>query len=97
MTKRCYTKGCSGEYQDELVLRAMRFRDRVIVVDDIPAEVCDLCGSTLFTPDVIQKLDQLVRDPQEPSDTVPLYHYPAEGLLALSGKGASLGDVEGAE
>jgi YgiT-type zinc finger domain-containing protein len=97
MTKACYSQGCPGEYHEEQVVRAMRFQGRVIVVEDIPAEVCDLCGSTLFAPDVIQTLDQLVRNPKEPSDTVPLYRYPTEGLLALSGQRASLDAVESAE
>jgi YgiT-type zinc finger domain-containing protein len=90
-------QGCPGEYRDERVLRAMRLRDRIIVVDDVPAEVCDLCGSTLFAPDVVQTLDQLIRNPMPPQQTVPLYSYPDVQPAASGERLVALGAVEGGE
>jgi YgiT-type zinc finger domain-containing protein len=97
MKRPCHNQGCPGEYESERVLRAMRLRDRIIVVDGVPAEVCDLCGSTLFAPDVVATLDRIVRTPSPPQGMVPLYSYPAESLPALQHQAVALGAGEDGE
>lgn len=96
MNTPCHNQGCPGEYQAESVLRAMRLRERIIVVDDVPALVCDLCGSTLFTPEVVQTLDRLIRTPTPAQGSVPLYRYPADDPASLTLHPVALGAAEGA-
>ena len=38
---RCSIVGCPGEYEQREVVRAIRQGSRIIVIEDIPAEVCN--------------------------------------------------------
>lgn len=71
---KCSIMGCSGEYEHREVVRAIRQGGRIIVVEHIPAEVCDVCGDVLFTPETIERLEAL-RQTATPVRTVPLYDF----------------------
>ena len=73
---KCSISNCSGEYEQREVVRAIRQGDRIIVVEHIPAEVCDLCGDVLFTPETIEHLETLRYTTAAPVRTVPLYEFP---------------------
>ncbi len=51
---RCSIADCPGEYEQKEVVRAIHLGDRIIVVEHIPAEVCDICGDVLFAPETIE-------------------------------------------
>lgn len=68
--------GCPGEYEHREVVRAIRQGDQIIVVAHIPAEVCDVCGDVLFTPETIERLEALRQTVTTPVSTVPLYEFP---------------------
>jgi YgiT-type zinc finger domain-containing protein len=77
--------GCPDLYEEEQIVQALHFGDgRVIVIDRIPAQVCDTCGDTLIAPDVAEAIEQIRADPPEPSAQVPLYH------LAMTARRASV-------
>ena len=38
-----------GAYKDKLVVFSARRDDRLIVVEDVPALVCNTCGDEIFT------------------------------------------------
>ncbi len=42
---RCSIAGCPGEYEQREVVRAVRQGSRIIVIEHIPAEVCNVCGA----------------------------------------------------
>jgi YgiT-type zinc finger domain-containing protein len=71
---RCSIVDCPGEYKQRKVVRAIRQGDRIIVVEHIPAEVCNVCGDVLFTPETIERLEALQTTAQ-PVRTVPLYTF----------------------
>lgn len=73
---KCSIADCSGEYEQREVVRAIRQGDRIIVVEHIPAEVCDVCGDVLFTPETIERLETLWQTTAAPARTVPLYEFP---------------------
>lgn len=74
MATPCRMPGCPGQYEDEQIAQALRFGDgRVIVIDAIPAQVCDTCGDTLIGPDVAEAMERIKADPPAPSAQVPLY------------------------
>ena len=62
---------CPGEYEQREVVRAIRQGNRVIVVEHIPAGVCDVCGDVLFTPETIERLEVLRKTTAPPTSTVP--------------------------
>jgi YgiT-type zinc finger domain-containing protein len=72
---RCSIAGCPGEYEQREVVRAVRQGDRIIVIEHIPAEVCNVCGDVLFTPETIERLEALRRTTAPPAGTVPLYKF----------------------
>ena len=73
----CTIKGCPGHYTETTVSHPFRREGRLIVIDDVPAEVCDICGDVLFTPQTSRKLDKLVADYEQhsPKDTAPVYEF----------------------
>lgn len=70
----CTVNNCTGEYEHREVVRAIRQGERIIVVEHIPAEVCDVCGDVLFTPETIERLEAL-RQTATPVRSVPLYDF----------------------
>ncbi|HLL78678.1 MAG TPA: YgiT-type zinc finger protein [Ktedonobacteraceae bacterium] len=72
---KCSIDGCPGEYEQREVVRAVRQGDRIIVVEHIPAEVCDICGDVLFSPETIERLEAIRQTTKKPSQTVPLYQF----------------------
>ena len=71
----CGCKGCSGRYENRLITRAFRQGDDVAVLDNIPVEVCDICGNTLLAPETVRHIELLLKARGAPSRTVPLYEY----------------------
>ncbi len=44
---RCSIASCPGEYEQREVVRAVRQGNRIIVIEHIQAEVCNVCGLNL--------------------------------------------------
>jgi len=72
---KCSIADCPGEYEQKEVVRAIQQGDRIIVVEHIPAEVCDMCGDVLFTPETIERLEILRRTTTPSQRSVPLYKF----------------------
>lgn len=75
--EQCTIQGCPGHYIEKHVSHTFRREGRLIVIDGVPAEVCDVCGDVLFSPKTSRKLDRLVADYEElsPKDTAPVYEF----------------------
>lgn len=71
----CSIAGCPGHYRDARVTHTVRHRGSIVVIDHVPAEVCDVCGDVLFTPETVRHIERLLEDRSEPVKTVPLYEY----------------------
>lgn len=83
MIQPCRNRGCPGEYEEERITRASRFPDgHIIVIDGIPALVCDFCGDTLLEPDVAEELERIKAGTAPVAGSVPLYVYGAVAALA---------------
>ena len=72
---KCTVEGCSGEYEFRTVTHTVRHKGEVIVIDHVPAEVCDVCGDVLFSPETIQHIEKLLARMPAPAAKVPLYEY----------------------
>lgn len=83
---KCSIEGCRGEYEQKLVIHTVRSGGRVLVIDHVPAEVCSVCGDTLFTPETIRQIERLLADLPRSSTAVPLFEF------ALASNGAPGGD-----
>ena len=72
---RCSIAGCPGEYEQREVVRVVRQGSRIIVIEHILVEVCNVCGDVFFTPETIERLEVLRRTTAPPVGTVPLYKF----------------------
>jgi hypothetical protein len=53
----------------------MRVHGQVIVVDHVPAKVCDICGDTLLSLDTVRQLHAFLREDVIPEGSAPLYEF----------------------
>ena len=72
---KCSIEGCPGEYEERQIVHTVRYRGQVIVIDQVPAEVCSVCGDVLLKPETVRRIEELLRTMAEPAGTVPLYEY----------------------
>ena len=51
---------CKGELESKLIRYLQEYQGRVIIIENVPAEVCTQCGEPLLHPDVVEKLQKIV-------------------------------------
>jgi YgiT-type zinc finger domain-containing protein len=86
MLDPCRNQGCPGHYEEERITEALRFPDgHIIVIDDIPALVCDFCGDTLIDPDAAEELERIKAGAAPATGSVPLYRYGTAAALVPAG------------
>jgi HTH-type transcriptional regulator/antitoxin MqsA len=71
----CSIGGCPGRYEQREITHTVRYRGRLVVIDHVPAEVCDTCGDVLLRPDTVREIERLLSSDGEPAATVPLYEF----------------------
>jgi YgiT-type zinc finger domain-containing protein len=71
----CSIQGCPGRYEDRRIVHTIRHGNDLMVVENVPADVCDVCADVLLAPDTIRHLEKLVRDRVEPEKFAPVYDY----------------------
>ena len=72
---KCTVAGCSGEYEERLITQIFTRGEQAIVVEDIPAKVCDVCGDTLLAPEVVEQLLNIDVTRKEPVKFAPVFKY----------------------
>jgi YgiT-type zinc finger domain-containing protein len=65
---------CDGQYEDRLVARAYRRDGKVIVVDDVPVEVCSQCGDVLLKPETVEMIQAALNEAEQAKDFAPVVH-----------------------
>lgn len=75
-TRPCSLQGCSGAYEARHVVHTVRYRGEIIVIEEVPAEVCSACGDVLFSPETVRHLQRIVRERSQPvARHAPVYQY----------------------
>ena len=72
---KCSIDGCPGEYEQREIVHVERHGNDIMVIEHVPAEVCDVCGDVLFTPETVRQLERLQHTIVKPIRTVPLYDF----------------------
>jgi YgiT-type zinc finger domain-containing protein len=72
---KCAVAGCPGEYKERRITQFFTRGGQAIVVEDIPAEVCDVCGDTLLAPEVVEQLVKIDVREKEPVKFAPVFKY----------------------
>ena len=72
---KCSIAGCPGEYERKPIVHTVRHHGQVIIIDHVPAEVCDVCGDVLLEPETVRRIERLLDAQPEPRQTAPVYDY----------------------
>jgi len=72
---KCTVEGCPGHYEYRLVVHTVKSKGEVIVFEDVPAEVCDVCSDTLLGPATVRHLEELLASREEPVKQAPIYAH----------------------
>lgn len=66
---------CKGATEERLIRYLSEFEGRVIIIENVPAEVCTQCGEKFIRPEVAEKIQRLVWEQPSPkrSAEVPVY------------------------
>jgi len=51
---------CHGETKEKNISYNQWYKGRLVVVENVPAEVCQRCGEEYFTPEITDKIQRLI-------------------------------------
>ena len=68
---RCHVCG-NTTARSEFVSEVFTVEDRHMLVEQIPAQVCERCGEATFSREITERIRQLVHGSARPVKTVPL-------------------------
>ena len=72
---KCSIQGCPGRYENRRIVHTVKRDGDVLVIEDVPAEVCDVCSDTLLAPETIRHIEELMEHRGEPDKHAPVYTY----------------------
>ena len=64
-----------GNRTDRLIRYSLDLGSKIVVVENVPASVCDNCGEVSFSPEIACRLQQTVREGKAPSRTMDALVY----------------------
>ncbi len=53
---------CAGKMREGKHEFMARVGDEIVVIKDVPALVCDICGEVEYTPEVSEEIDVIMED-----------------------------------
>jgi len=71
----CTIQGCPGHYEQRPILHTVKQGEAVVVFEDVPAEVCNVCFDMLLAPGTVRHLERLFEEHPAPSRHAPVYTY----------------------
>ena len=74
---------CQGEYTRKEITLSFQRQCKTVVVENVPALVCDLCGDTLLSETDVREVEQLLE--QKPQGSAPLYRFPEKTMPVARG------------
>lgn len=66
---------CGGELTDATITHPQKYQDKIIILENLAAEVCQQCGEVFLRPDVVERVQQVVWSKVTPKRmaTVPVF------------------------
>ena len=61
---------CHSDMEEKSITVDLRIGDKLFVVEEVPAKVCNHCGEKVFTPATARKLQNLVKRRRKAPRTV---------------------------
>ena len=72
---KCSIRECPGSCEERRIVHTVRYQNRLIVIYQVPAEVCSICGEVLLRPKTIRRIEEMLRASRDPDRTAPVYEY----------------------
>jgi YgiT-type zinc finger domain-containing protein len=69
----CKVAGCHGEYELRTVTHTVKQRGEILVIDHVPAEVCNFCGDVVLAPETVRRIEALVKATPPPTRNIAFY------------------------
>ncbi len=73
---KCLMKNCPGEMEERLIVHTFIRNHKPIVVEDLPARVCPVCGYTVLDMQVLDMLFALDPETAKPVGQAPVFRLP---------------------
>ena len=51
---------CGGGLEDQRITHPQKYKEEIIILENVPAEVCRQCGEVLLRPDILELLQDMV-------------------------------------
>ena len=66
---------CGGELEGRAVTYPQEYKGRIVLLENVPAEVCRQCGEVLVQPDVLERVQKIVWSEAAPKrmTSIPVY------------------------
>ena len=66
---------CSGRLEKKRITHPQQFEGEIVILENVPAEVCCQCGEVLLAPAIVEHLQKVVWSPSVPkrATKVPVY------------------------
>ena len=66
---------CGGRLKKEKISFDFRLNGKLVVIDNLPVEVCLQCGEKVLSPAVSQKIDEVLASKKKPEKhiNIPVY------------------------
>ena len=74
---------CKGKQEHKLVNHIVDLGDTIIIIKDVPAEVCTQCGETSYSNDVAKCLEEIVKMMRHQNLEIVVSHYDKVAYIAL--------------
>jgi len=78
--ERCFF--CGGKLENRITTLPFVVGDSVIVIRQIPAEVCTQCGEAIVSSRVARRVDQIVKQAQHSGFEISIANY--EPILVMA-------------
>ncbi len=80
MIKKCFL--CGGKMTKKLVTAENWWGEKLTLIENVPAWVCENCGEQYFEPEVCEKLDHMREVPPATKKVmqIPVYNFPKERM-----------------
>ena len=68
---------CKGDLEEKTITYPTQYQGRLVVIENVPAEVCRQCGEILLRPEVVEKLQQIIwgKVPRQKTVEVDSYDF----------------------
>lgn len=75
--KNCSIHSCPGMYEKRRIAHVVKHHGEVIVFDNVPVEVCSVCGDVLMSLETAEAIETVLANLGKPTRNAPVYELPS--------------------